>query len=247
VARKYLVERDLPLVPLTFLAASVLMLGVLLVIRQAVIDALPGRALKAAAVLVIAGGIMLMASVSRDISRDFEPFGPIVLSHDVIVRQWAAVPAEIRDYLADKTHPGASARLSSNPAEAIESVWFGLHPWETTRDGSRLRWMSGPATHLYVRPTARSLRIPFRHEYGAFREPVPVTIVSGGRTLDRTVVTDGRWHQSLISLRPLARRNLARMHDVEVSIPHAWIPALMIPRSQDTRTLGLQIGAIEVH
>lgn len=159
----------------------------------AIIETVPGRALKAATVLVLSGGITAMASVSR---------------------------------------------------HAIASVWFGLHPWETTREGVRLRWMGGP--NLYVRPLARSLRIPYRHEYGAFREPVAVTIASEGRTLDRTVLEDSRWHQSVISLRPLSRRNPARMHHVQLRIPHAWIPALVIPRSQDTRTLGLQVGAIDV-
>jgi hypothetical protein len=213
----------------------------------ALLEAVPGRALKGTAVLVLAGGITAMASVSRHISRDFEPFGPIVLDHDVIVRQWAAVPAEIRDYLANKALPGASGRLSPNPAVAIESVWFGLHPWETRPDGVPIRWMSGPSAVLYVRATARSLKIPFRHEHGAFRESVPVTIRADGRTLDETVVRDGVWHESVIALKPLSRLTASRMHRVRLSIPHAWIPAQVMRRSQDTRTLGLQLGVTEVH
>jgi hypothetical protein len=212
----------------------------------ALIEVVPGRALKGGAALVLAVGIAAMASVSQHISRDFEPFGPIVLDHDVIVRQWAAVPAEIRDYLAKKTQPGASGRLSPNPAVAIESVWFGLHPWETRPDGVPIRWMSGPSAVLYVRWTARSLEIPFRHEHGAFRESVPVTIRADGRTFDETVLRDGAWHQSVVALEPLSRLTASRMHHVRLSIPHAWIPAQVIRRSQDTRTVGLQVGVTAV-
>jgi hypothetical protein len=209
------------------------------------IQAFPGLLTRVGGITILAGGISAMAAVSRDISRDFEPFGPIVLHHDTLVSGWAAVPVEIREYLVEKARPGARGRVSPNPAEAIASVAFGVHSWETAPGGIRIRWMSGPTTDLYVRPTARSLRLPFRHEFGVFREPVPVTISAEGRTLDRIVVQDGAWHESVISLPPVARFSPARMHHVEVRIPHAWIPSVIIPQAQDTRTLGLQLGAVE--
>jgi hypothetical protein len=35
-----------------------------------------------------------------------------------------------------------------------------------------------------------------------------------------------------------------RMHRIVVTLRRAWVPAQIVPRSRDTRTLGLQIGEV---
>jgi hypothetical protein len=204
------------------------------------------RALAAAGAVAIAAGLAAMAAVARDITRDFQPFGPIVLHTDAIVQEWAAVPAELREYLAAKTQPGAAARLDPNPAAALTTVAFGLHGRETSPDGVPLRWMAGPVSHIFVTSGIRLVTIPFRHEMGAFQEAAHVRVEADGRVISDQVVSDGRWRQVDVSLRQRESIGVSGMHRIRVRLDHAWIPANVIPGSGDRRTLGLQIGVIGV-
>ncbi len=212
----------------------------------AVLDALRTPVLTRAAAVVIVAGLCTFAAVSRDISGDFRPFGPIVLSHDAIVRTWAAVPEEIREYLAAKARPGASAVRDANPADALPQVTFGVHATETSSAGRPYRWMAGPRADILVNRSARAITIPLRHEIGAFREPADVVIDADGRTLDRIRLADGAWQYSRLALSPDRVSPLSRMHRITVAIDHAWVPAAVIPGSTDSRTLGLQIGSAEL-
>jgi hypothetical protein len=212
-----------------------------------VIRALSSRRVVAAtAAAAVAGGLAAMAIVARDISRDFEPFGSIALHTDAIVREWAAVPAELREYLASKTQPGAAAEVDTNPAAALTTVAFGLHGRETSPDGVPLRWMAGSSADIFVKRGVRLVTIPFRHEMGAFQEAAHVRVDADGQVVSDQIVTDGRWRQVDVPLRQRASTGLSRMHRIRVHLDHAWIPANVIPGSSDRRTLGLQIGAIAV-
>jgi hypothetical protein len=210
----------------------------------ALVQALPGRIAAAGVLAVACAGLTGMAVVSRDITRDFEPFGKIILATDDIVIGWAAVPAELREYLELKKQPGASRQLSSNPADALDAVAFGLHTRETDPQGRRLRWMSGPRTDLYVHPRFRRIDIPMRHAIEAFRQPAAAVIEVDGRVLDRITFSNGEWRQSSLSLRPADVHRWRRAHHVVIRIERAWVPAEVIEGSQDRRTLGLQIGDI---
>jgi hypothetical protein len=211
----------------------------------AVVQVLPHLSLRALATGGAIAGILAFAAVARDISTDFEPFGPIVLAHDEIVRGWAAVPDELREYLASKREPGAAARVSANPAEAIPFVAFGLHPTEYSRLRP-FRWMSQSTSEIHVARGIDVMTIPLRHNIGAFREPARVTIHSDGRLVDELTLEDMQWRVSQIAFRDRYLPLLAKMHRVRITIPHAWVPAERIPRSKDHRTLGIQIGALEI-
>ena len=67
------------------------------------------RASTLAVTALLLGGLASFVAVARDITRDFEPFGPVVLAHDDLVRTWGPVPPELRDYLALKREPGPLA------------------------------------------------------------------------------------------------------------------------------------------
>jgi hypothetical protein len=191
-----------------------------------------------------AAGLCALSAVARNITRDFEPFGPIVLRTDRIVQEWAAVPAEIREYLAAKAEPGGRDRIDPNPARALRYAAFGLHGREPRPDGGSAQWMSRAAVDIFVARDTRLITIPLRHEIGAFREPAHVTVSADGQLVSEADFSDGRWQSIDVNLKPRRASRLTQMHHLRLQIAHAWIPAEIIPGSQDRRTLGLQVGAI---
>ena len=220
-------------------------MGAALLITAGVVglaQAVPSRAPRAAVLAAACAAVMAMALVSRDITRDFDPFNKIILAADDIVLGWAAVPLELREYLARKKEADASARLSANPAEAVDLVAFGLHARETDRSGRPVRWMSAVLTELYVHQRFRTIEIPLRHPFEMVRSPVTGVIEIDGRVLDRITFADGAWRRSSLTLRPGDVRFWRRMHRVVIRIDRTWAPADVIPGSQDRRTLGLQVG-----
>lgn len=192
------------------------------------------------------GGLVLLALVSRDIARDFDPYGPIVLAHDEIVQTWAAVPVDLRQYVARKREPGAKSALSPDPSIALDLVTFGGHAQERTPDGINYRWMAGTRTDLLVTARARAITIPLRHAIEVFREPARVRVTVDGRVVDDLTLSTPEWRVSRTGLREADLSPLRRMHRVVIAIDRAWRPMEIIPGSQDGRTLGLQIGEVEV-
>lgn len=211
-----------------------------------ILESIPLTLPRVPALFMVGMGLAAMSAVTRNITHDFEPFGPIVLRNDLIVQGWTAVPSELREYLARKALPGAKDRVPANPARALESVAFGVHGSERNGDGVRLRWMSSTTTDFLIRSEARSVTIPIRHEIGAFREPARATVLADGRVLDVINLDDGRWRHATVALRQGATVRFSGMHHVQIKIDHVWIPAIVIPGSTDRRVLGLQVGDIEV-
>ena len=207
-----------------------------------VLDALPNTIARGAATVVILLGVGACAAVARDISKDFEPFGPKVLATDIIVRGWPHVPAQIKDYLARKEQPHASSRVSTNPIHELSHVIYGAHEMETAPDGTRYQWMSGPAADVFVFQPARSVIIPLRHDRGAFRETAIARLEVGRRTADEIRFETSDWRQSTITL-PRGGAPGRPVH-IRISIDQAWVPSRVIPQSADSRTLGLQIGEL---
>lgn len=212
----------------------------------ALLDAAGQRMARAVVLLTIAGGAVALGLVARDVSRDFAPFGPMVLAHDRIVREWAAVPGELRAFLARKLENGAERTVPPNPVEALDLVVFGVHPPETSPAGLRYAWMSSARVEMDVTTSVKEITIPLRHEAGAFREPARAEIDADGRRVDSVGLPDGEWRVSRIRLLGAAASPLFGMHRIVVSIEHAWVPAAIVPGSNDTRTLGLQIGTVQV-
>jgi hypothetical protein len=211
----------------------------------AVVESAPGHPLKTALAAVIVAGIAALASVSRDISTDFEPFGPLVLSRDRIVEEWGAVPDGLRRYLAQK-RATVARRPSSNPADAVDHVAFGTHLPEVSPSGVRYQWMAGTRSQILISDAARHVAIPLRHSIDSFRQPMRVTVSVDGRRSDEFWLDTTDWRVSRFALRPGGAPRPGRMHRVVISIDRAWNPSETIPGSSDTRWLGLQIGEIEI-
>jgi hypothetical protein len=202
------------------------------------------RVATVAAVSILTAGLASFAVVARDINRDFEPFGPIVLAHDDIVRTWAPVPTEVREYLALKREPGAARRLSANPVDELSQVTFGVHERERTPTGAGFMWMSGPRTEIHLRGSARSAAIPLRHQIESFSEPTRVRVEADGRLADDLALATSEWRMSTLPLRPADVPRFSRMHRIVLTIDHAWRPSDVIPQSTDERVLGLQVGEV---
>ena len=192
--------------------------------------------------LVLAAGIATLAIVSRSISRDFEPFGPIVLANDEIVRTWGVVPLEVKDYLIRKRAPGAADRVSSNPVDELSTTIFHSHGPDASREGIPYTWMDGTWLEIHLHAKARHVTIPLRHEIGAFREPARVRIYANHRRVDDLVLTTSDWRHSSIALLPDDTSRLSRMHRIRIVLEKAWRPMEIIPGSNDGRVLGLQVG-----
>jgi hypothetical protein len=189
-------------------------------------------------------GVALLATVARDITRDFEPFGRIILATDDLVTGWAAVPDELRAFVRAKKAPGAASRLSPNPADALDSVSFGFHGWEGGGGVPRFRWMSAGRSEIHVRASARRVTIPLRCEVGAVGGRARARIEVDGRTLDDVEFDSGGWRTSELALLPAWVSPLRRMHRIVIHVDRTWVPARRNPRSRDARTLGLQVGEI---
>jgi hypothetical protein len=192
------------------------------------------------------GGLVLLALVSRDIARDFDPYGPVVLAHDEIVQTWAAVPVDLRRFVARKRESGAKSTLSPDPSVALDLATFGAHGPERTPDGINYQWMAGTRTDILVTERARTITIPLRHAVEVFREPAHVRVTVDGRVVDDLVLSTPEWRVSQTGLRGGDISPLRRMHRVVIVIDRAWRPMAIIPGSQDGRTLGLQIGEVQL-
>ena len=196
--------------------------------------------------LTCAAGLGCLAAVARDIAQDFAPYGPVVLAHDEMVRGWAAVPTDLRAYLERKRSPAASQSLSPDPSLALDSVMFGTHGPERSPDGVAYQWMSGRQVEILVREDARKLTIPLRHAIEAFREPTRVQVTSDGRVVDDITLSTPEWRMSATAITSDRTSAWTRMHRVVITIDHAWRPMEVIPGSRDDRTLGLQMGEIQL-
>lgn len=208
----------------------------------ALVQAARHRALQVLVALALVGGFAACASLSRHISTDLAPFGPIVRSHDEIVLGWGMVPDELREYIQRKRLPGAEQTLSPNPKDELRLIGFGFHNYEPGANGTRQRWMAGATARIHIDPAVNSVVIPVRHERGAFAEPTTVTIRLNGRVVDSMMLDDGVWRYSTVVLRGQPVPWLTGMHKILVEIPHPWVPSQIVPGSGDGRTLGLQIG-----
>jgi hypothetical protein len=193
-------------------------------------------------VLAVSAGLASLMAVSREITRDFEPFGPMVLAQDAIVETWGVVPWEIKNYLARKREPGAAGRLSSNPVDELTLVTFHTHGPDVTPDGVPYQWMVGTRTEIYTRAAARHVAIPLRHAIEAFREPARARIEADGRLVDDLTLATSDWRHSSIVLRESDVPWFSRMHRLRITLDRAWRPADVIRGSEDGRVLGLQIG-----
>lgn len=122
----------------------------------------------------------------------------------------------------------------------VTRVSHGLFDWGADEDGTLFRW-SGPQVAILVQDGVTSLAIPLRGALpsGELQE---VEVRFKGRPVNR--ITVGQRWQQLRTVLPADSSGGARRIDLVIS--PTWVPAAVIPGSQDRRVLGVRVGAIQV-
>jgi hypothetical protein len=228
------------------LGLSIVLAGASLALVDLAVRAPLPRVAVAAVVIVVGGGLAAFVAVTRDITRDFEPFGPIVLVNDDIVRTWGFVPVEIKEYLERKRVADAARHLSPNVLDELTVATFNTHGRDVTPDGVPYMWMARPWCEIDIAANARQVTIPLRHEIGIFRDPARVRVLLNGRLVDELELTTPEWKMSTVAVVKAHLPAFSRMHRLHIVIDRVWIPSRIIPGSTDDRPLGLQIGTVEI-
>src|SRR6185503_7414168 len=104
----------------------------------------------------------------------------------------------------------------------------------------------GPEVEMLILEGTRKVTIPLRHAVEAFREPTRVRITTDGRIVDELTLATSDWRMSTTAIASDRAPGLRRMHRLVITIDHAWRPMEFIPGSRDDRTLGLQIGEVQL-
>lgn len=203
-------------------------------------DALTRRvpvALRFAAAPVALAAVVAMSATSRGLAGFYEPFSPLTLSRDEIVLTWAAVPDEIKEWLAAKPHSRSGAGI----AESVPYIVFGAGGKEQDRDGHTYRWTSDRTVILVnnrvnrVDLTVRALMLEQP------RRPFLVDFRVEGTTVVSLKLSDDALRRLPI---PMWRSNGSprRMHLMECLVDHTWVPG-----PADNRRLGIVMYEPSVH
>lgn len=87
----------------------------------------------------------------------------------------------------------------------------GLREWETAGDGSRVR-RAGAHASFFVPSGARDLRLRVRTTFeGPTDWPMTVSVTLDDVPVDRLVLSDGAWRESVIRLPPRGSRRVRRV------------------------------------
>jgi hypothetical protein len=194
----------------------------------AAVDALTRRtsvALRWVAAVCAVVAIVMMSKTSRDLAAFYAPHTELTLSRDDIVRTWAAVPDEIKQWLADKRINRASGDLALELPYAI----FGAGAKERGADGRMFRW-TAEHTSILINQSLRRADLSMRAMFFERpRRPFIVTIRVEGYQIGSITLADDVEQNVTIPL-PRDTSNPRRMHLVEVFVDHTWTPGPSDPR-----------------
>jgi hypothetical protein len=190
------------------------------------------------ATVVGAALVTLAASgwVTRSISKDFAPCAPRTLATNAIVRDWAAVPFEIRGGLPTRldscmNQPGT--RMMDLPLIA-----FGAQGWE--QDGlDAFRWTTKRVV-LLVAPAREQVLLRARLRNPLVSSTILRVRVGGAEW--RSVAVTGAWTDLIVTRGRSKGHALDGMWRVELDTQDTWGPATVDPHSADHRMLGVQLG-----
>ena len=87
----------------------------------------------------------------------------------------------------------------------------GMRNWETGPDGARFRW-AGPHASFFVRADARDMRLRLRTTFDRPGEwPIAVSISIDDEPVDRLVLSDPSWRESVVRLPARGSRRVRRV------------------------------------
>jgi hypothetical protein len=87
----------------------------------------------------------------------------------------------------------------------------GLREWETAPDGARFRW-AGPHASFFVPSDARDMHLRLRTTFDRPGEwPIAVSISIDDEPVDRLVLSDPSWRESVVRLPARSSRRVRRV------------------------------------
>jgi len=191
------------------------------------------RAVVAGAALVTLAASTLVA---RSIARDFAPCAPRTLATNAIVREWAAVPFEIRQGLP--TRPDACMNQPGTRMTGLPLIAFGAQGWE--QDGlDAFRWTG---KHVVLLVSAAREQVLLRARLRNPHVSSTALRVRVGGAGWRSVAVTGAWTDLIVTRGTSKRHALDGMWRVELDTQDTWGPATVDPHSADHRMLGVQLG-----
>ncbi|PYR93762.1 MAG: hypothetical protein DMF84_08095 [Acidobacteria bacterium] len=122
----------------------------------------------------------------------------------------------------------------------LRGLSYGFFEWGMEADGTPARW-SGPRATLFVDGGAQLVEIPLSGAApSSLLQQVEVRV--DGRVANRIAV--GPERQRLRALLPAGAST--GPHRIDLIVSPSWVPAEVIPGSQDRRVLGVKVGEIKV-
>ena len=118
----------------------------------------------------------------------------------------------------------------------LGTVTYGLHDLEDNGT-DRFRWTSGHAT-LFIDADAGAVELPLRAPFVGTTGPMRVEIRLDGRLANRLELTRTDWRRVRMVIPPSDRR----YRTLELLVEPTWVPAELLPGSDDPRELGVMLG-----
>ena len=118
------------------------------------------------------------------------------------------------------------------------AVTYGLHDIEDNGI-DRYRWTTGHGT-LFIPADAGDIELPLRAPLIDRTGPMQVEIHLDGRLANRLELRDPNWHRVRMEIPPSGPRYRA----LELLVDPTWVPADLLPGSEDVRELGIMVGAV---
>ena len=93
----------------------------------------------------------------------------------------------------------------------LDTMTSGLRPWETTPEGTRVRWAS-PHASFFVRADARDVRLPLRTTFDSPGDwPIAVAVSIDDQPVERILLSTPDWRDVVVRLPPRGSRHLRRI------------------------------------
>ena len=113
---------------------------------------------------------------------------------------------------------------------------------QETADGSSWRWTQQTATLSFLNPrTAAVLHLDFSAPANLFEDTPGTLTITVGDQVARSFVRDAAGRQTINVLLPAAILGGRDRVDVHIGVDRPFVPANVIPGSQDTRELGIRV------
>jgi O-antigen ligase len=121
----------------------------------------------------------------------------------------------------------------------LSRIAYGFHPWEKTGQGEPFRW-TGPRARFFVSSEVDAIDLPFPPNLLAAPDGAQVDVSVDGRPREHLELKYGQGTVLRIDAPPPARR----FWRVDLTVSPTWRPRDVLPRTTDTRELGVPVGQV---